>query len=62
MTRPPGRKSALSWALALLAVAVALDIAVSALRAVEPELITIGIMAAVIYVIYVVHRFWASRW
>jgi hypothetical protein len=59
---PSSRSTLLGWAVTILVVAVALDIAADLLRSIEPELIVIGIVAAVVYLLYVIHRFRQSRW
>ncbi len=46
----------------LLLVAIALSIAVHLLEAVAPVLITIGIVAAIAYAVFVVGRHRRSRW
>jgi hypothetical protein len=56
------RSTLLAWAFTIVFVGIALDIAVKLLRSIEPELIVIGVVAAVVYVLYFIHRFRQSRW
>ncbi len=59
---PVMSSSVLTWALRLLAAAVALRLAVALLASIAPLLVGITSSAALLYVIYLVHKIRRSRW